>query len=328
MFGIAEKETTQPEVVASPEQVLKEITSLKFDSLSRNQLTAYGEKASSAILEKINQSAERIALAKRRASDAESMKTGIFGGTAKKTDATATAVVATNEAVHEMNELMRALIVYTQLNSKLSKVMNGAMARMMAEGFKDRDGHLVELNQNGEDFANIVMQEAEDFSTRQLEVENMQSEQSAKIEDINKQSLKRSQENENKISELKRIAQSEVKRNRANIDANKSIIDENKFDIDANSSSIESNKSKIDENSTNIQTVLSRANQNHKMQVGNIKLLQEGMKKQQERIASLEEKHAKAERTYMIANSAIVLAIISISLTVWLLTKIDLVNIL
>ena len=288
MFGIAEKEVNESEAVASPENILKDITSLKFDSLSKNELTVYGEKASSAILEKINQSAERIARAKRRASDAENMEIGIFGrGTAKKTDATAQAVVATNEAVHEMNELMRALIVYTQLNGKLSKVMNSAMARMMAEGFKDRDGHLVELNQNGEEFANIVMQEAEDFATRQLEIENKQLEQSTKIEDIGNKSLKRSQENEKKISELKRIAQSEIKRNRTNIDANSSNIDANKSDIDANSSNIELNRSQIDENSTNIQAALSLANENHKLLIGRIKQLQEGMRKQQEKIESV-----------------------------------------
>lgn len=311
------------EVVESPDTVLKEVSSLQFESLSHDELTAYGEKASSAILAKIQFSSERIARAKRKSSDAESMEVGFIRGPSKneKISAVAEGLVATNEAIHEMNELMRALITYTQLNGKLSKVMNGAMAKMISKGFKDRDGHIVTLNENGEEFAKIVMGEAEEFSNRQLEVEKLQAGQSKQIKDIKDESLKRSQENEEKISTLREHTESLVKKNSTNVAANKTGIKANSSSINANSSNINANSSNIDSNRSKIEEALSKIDENYESQVGEIKLLKRVVMKQQEKIALLEKHSLKVERASLIANSSILLAIIAISLSVWLLIK-------
>lgn len=172
------------EVENEKENVLNTISTIDFDLLKPDDLKLYGERVAIAILEKINEAAERIALAKSRSKSAAEMKTGMFGKTGEKVKANSKAIEATNEALHEMNELMRALIVYTQLNGKLSKVMNSAMARMMAEGFKNHSGDLVELNKNGEEFAQVVMQEAEDFASRQLEIELLQQKQAEAIKSV------------------------------------------------------------------------------------------------------------------------------------------------
>ncbi|PHR96594.1 MAG: hypothetical protein COA68_14970 [Oceanobacter sp.] len=178
------KEASDGDVEVEKENVLNTISSIDFDLLKPDDLKLYGERVAIAILEKINDAAERIDRAKYRSKRAADMDTGILGKTSKKATATSDALVATNEALHEMNELMRAIIVYTQLNGKLSKVMNSAMARMMAEGFKNHSGDLVELNKNGEEFAQVVMQEAEDFASRQLEIELLQQKQAEAIKSV------------------------------------------------------------------------------------------------------------------------------------------------
>lgn len=194
---------TMKDSKTTAEDVLQEVSTINFEVLKKDELESYGEKVAIAIMEKIHESSKKIATAKSRAADAESMKTGWLGKTAKKTNATANAVVATNEAVHEMNELMRALIVYTQLNGKLSKAMNSAMARMMTEGFKNHGGDIVELNKNGEEFVQIVMKEAEDFANRQLEIELLQQKHSDELRNVDQGSKQRAQEIENKIKILK-----------------------------------------------------------------------------------------------------------------------------
>ncbi|MDQ4425348.1 hypothetical protein [Thalassolituus sp.] len=227
------------DVEVEEENVLNTISTIDFDLLNPDELKLYGERVAAAILEKINDAAERIARAKNRSKRAADMGTGFIGGkTSKKATATSDALVATNEALHEMNELMRALIVYTQLNGKLSKVMNSAMARMMAEGFKNHSGDLVELNKNGEEFAQVVMQEAEDFASRQLEIELLQQKQAEAIKSVEAGSDQKARVLARQIVELQKKREAHVAGIQSDLTAR----------IQGNMARIESTMNRSDEN--------------------------------------------------------------------------------
>lgn len=305
---VATKKTSK----ATAEDVLKEVSTLNFEALKKDELDSYGEKVATAIMEKIHESSERIATAKRRAADAENMDTGWFGKTSKKTNATAKAVVATNEAVHEMNELMRALIVYTQLNGKLSKAMNSAMARMMAEGFKNHGGDIVELNKNGEEFAQIVMQEAEDFATRQLQIELLQQKHSDELKSVDQGSKQRAQEIENKIHILKQKTEDHVVEIRSElsskIDSSMSRSDEN----DALHQRL------IDDLQKTTETINRESIEQDKIHTNQILALNKELKKQKLIIEELQ-KHAdsSAAHRYLTIGSFIV-SLAAISCSAWL----------
>jgi hypothetical protein len=232
------EKASDSDVEVEDENVLNTISTIDFDLLKPGDLKVYGEQVATAILEKINDAAERIALAKSCSKRAANMDTGIFGGTSKKATATSDALVLTNEALHEMNELMRALIVYTQLNGKLSKVMNSAMARMMAEGFKNHSGDLVELNKNGEEFAQVVMQEAEDFSSRQLEIEVLQQKQAEAIKSVEVGSDQKARVLAKQIVELQKKREAHVAGIQSDLTAR----------IQGNMARIESTMNRSDEN--------------------------------------------------------------------------------
>lgn len=237
-MNVKEASDGDGDVEVEKENVLNTISSIDFDLLKPDDLKLYGERVAIAILEKINDASERIASAKSRSKRAANMDTGFFGGTAKKTEATSVALVATNEALHEMNELMRALIVYTQLNGKLSKVMNSAMARMMAEGFKNHSGDLVELNKNGEEFAQVVMQEAEDFASRQLEIELLQQKQAEAIKSVEVGSDQKARALAKQIVELQKKREAHVAGIQSDLTAR----------IQGNMARIESTMNRSDEN--------------------------------------------------------------------------------
>lgn len=232
------EKASDSDVEVEEENVLNAISTIDFDLLNHDELKLYGERVAAAILEKINDAAERIARAKNRSKRAADMDTGFFGGTSKKAKATSDALVATNEALHEMNELMRALIVYTQLNGKLSKVMNSAMARMMAEGFKNHSGDLVELNKNGEEFAQVVMQEAEDFASRQLEIELLQQKQAEAIKSVEAGSDQKARVLARQIVELQKKREAHVAGIQSDLTAR----------IQGNMARIESTMNRSDEN--------------------------------------------------------------------------------
>jgi hypothetical protein len=232
------KEASDGDVEVEKENVLNTISTIDFDLLKPDDLKLYGERVATAILEKINEAAERIALAKSRSKSAAEMKTGMFGKTGEKVKANSKAIEATNEALHEMNELMRAIIVYTQLNGKLSKVMNSAMARMMAEGFKNHSGDLVELNKNGEEFAQVVMQEAEDFASRQLEIELLQQKQAEAIKSVEVGSDQKARVLAKQIVELQKKREAHVAGIQSDLTAR----------IQGNMARIESTMNRSDEN--------------------------------------------------------------------------------
>lgn len=161
-----------------------QISSSKLDKMTAKQLELFAEEKSKLILEKIELSTQRISEAKEAAEDASNMKSGWFGKTKKKTDATANAVIATNEAMAEMNELLQESIRFTCLSLSFAQAMSKHISALMVNGFKNRDGEFIKLSDDSKEQAFYIIQQAEAFAKNQLEVELKQSEQDSKIENL------------------------------------------------------------------------------------------------------------------------------------------------
>ncbi|WP_059369502.1 hypothetical protein [Treponema endosymbiont of Eucomonympha sp.] len=154
--------------------------------MTPQELQALAENKSIEILQKINATTERIAGAKEVAENAAKMKAGWFGKTGEKATATAKAVVATNEAISEMNNLLQESIRFTCSSIQFAQVMHKTMAHMMVEGFKDTDGQIIKLSGDSKEVVQSILDEADDFVKKQLAVEEKQAELEAKIDEKGK----------------------------------------------------------------------------------------------------------------------------------------------
>jgi hypothetical protein len=168
-----------------------ELTTLEpgtaVETLDQKQLKVFAEQKTSEILVKIEESAVRIQEAKESAEAASNMKTRIFGiGTKKKLNATAGALVKTNEAMAEMNVLIQEVIRFTCYSLKFAQVMHEAMKFMMENGFKDRDGNIQKISDESTEFVNTVIEQQEDYIAKQLAMEEKQESLEKKLEKLQK----------------------------------------------------------------------------------------------------------------------------------------------
>ena len=204
-----------------------QISSSKLEKMSSSQLEAFAEEKSKFILEKIELSTQKITDAKEAAEDAANMKSGWFGRTKKKADATADAVIATNEAIGEMNELLQESIRFTCLSLSFAQAMSKHMSALIVKGFENRDGEFIKLSSDSEEQAMYIVQQAEAFAKNQLEVEMKQASQDSKIENL----ADKVSENENRLNEKDNLDSEQS----ADIAANRKRLDEKDI-IDAEQS--------------------------------------------------------------------------------------------
>lgn len=174
-----------------------QITSSKLENMSTEQLENFAEEKSKFILEKIEFSVQKISEAKEAAEAASNMRSGWFGKTGKKADATANAVITTNEAVAEMNELLQESIRFTCLTFGFAQTMSKHMSALILNGFKNHDGEFIELSDNSKEQALYIVQQAEAFAKNQLELEIRQAAQDSKINDFTNKVLN----NESRLDE-------------------------------------------------------------------------------------------------------------------------------
>ena len=204
-----------------------QISSSKLEKMSSSQLEAFAEEKSKFILEKIELSTQKITDAKKAAEDAANMKSGWFGRTKKKADATADAVIATNKAIGEMNELLQESIRFTCLSLSFAQAMSKHMSALIVKGFENRDGEFIKLSSDSEEQAMYIVQQAEAFAKNQLEVEMKQASQDSKIENL----ADKVSENENRLNEKDNLDSEQS----ADIAANRKRLDEKDI-IDAEQS--------------------------------------------------------------------------------------------
>lgn len=161
-----------------------QITSSQIEKMTPSQLEKFAEEKSKFILEKIELSTKKIAEAKEVAKAAKQLKTGAFGKTQKKADATANAVIVTNEAVAEMNEILKESIKFTCSSIDFAQAMAKYMLTFIQDGFKNQDGELVKLSSDSEEQAMFIVHKAEEYANNQLEIDVKQAAQDSKIDNL------------------------------------------------------------------------------------------------------------------------------------------------
>jgi hypothetical protein len=184
------------------------------------ELQKLAETKSTEILQRINAVRERIKEANREANLAKDMKSGFFGKTAKKADATANALVASNEAVSEINNLIQESIKFTCSSIQFAQVMHKTMAYMMVNGFKDTNGQITQLSSDSKEAVQLILDEADDFVTKQLAVEEKQVEMNRRLDIKDKVDEEQNQ----RLEKLKTIFEDKLEK------VNKSIYEKNKID--------------------------------------------------------------------------------------------------
>jgi len=139
---------------------------------SQKELKKLASETTQNILMKIKECSESIAEAKDAADDARNRKIGFLGfGSKKKINATSEALVQTNKAISEMNNVIQESIKFSCVSYVFAEIMRDTLQIMIAQGFKDTNGRLVRLNENGIEAAELVLQETESFAQRQKQQE-------------------------------------------------------------------------------------------------------------------------------------------------------------
>ncbi len=151
--------------------------------LGPSELQAIAEKSATSILLKIKKREKSILAAKRAAANAAKIETAIWrvGNTDKKIDATANALLMTNSALAEMNDLVQESIKFTCTSIQFAQVMHKTMAHLMVSGFKDANGNIQQLAGESKEFVELILNEADDFVSKQLAFEEMHAELQTKL---------------------------------------------------------------------------------------------------------------------------------------------------
>lgn len=148
-----------------------------------SELHAIAKKSATSIFLKIKEREKSIREAKDAAKNAAAIKTGMFrwGNTDDKVDATAAALVKTNAALAEMNDLIQESIKFTCTSIQFAQVMHKTMNHLMVSGFKDAHGNIQQLAGESKEFVQLILDEAEDFVSKQLAIEEKHAELQARL---------------------------------------------------------------------------------------------------------------------------------------------------
>ena len=122
------------------------------------ELQAIAEKSAASILLKIKEREKSIRTAEDAAKNAAKIETGFFriGKTDEKVDATANALIMTNAALAEMNDLIQESIKFTCTSIQFAQVMHKTMAHLMVSGFKDANGNIQQLAGESKEFVQLI----------------------------------------------------------------------------------------------------------------------------------------------------------------------------
>ena len=149
---------------------------------AKTELQILAEHKTVEILGNIERVYERIKEATKQSEIAGKMKTGILR-TGRKATVTADALVKTNESMAEMNGLIRESVKFTCSSIEFARVMHKTMAHLISTGFRDANGNIIKLSGETKEFANMILESADDFVRKQEDVEKKQVELGHVIEE-------------------------------------------------------------------------------------------------------------------------------------------------
>ncbi len=142
-----------------------------ISKMSESELKQYASLKARQILEKLANLNKKIDDAKELANGAQGHKSGWFGKTAAKVDATAYALVQTNEALDELAQVQQNTLLYVCLSTRFAAVMIEAIAELVANGFTNTNGNVQEIDENTKIFARTIMSTANEFIRKQMAVD-------------------------------------------------------------------------------------------------------------------------------------------------------------
>lgn len=164
------------------ELLLDEMTLAK---MTPEELRDYAEKKSRYILSKIEAAGDKVQKAKEAADFAKNDDNfHWWNKQAKKIDAHSDALVCINEAIAELNDLVRESIDFSCTTPAFAQVMYDNMDRMLADGFQDADGNFVKLSGNAEMQAGYVLMQTKLFTQQQMKYLEEQSVQDKEISSL------------------------------------------------------------------------------------------------------------------------------------------------
>lgn len=200
-------------VIPSPQDLENQLA-----NKAKGEVENYAKKMAKEILVRINELTKSIDEAKALSKEAQSVKTdlrhrlsgGLLGesDTDKRSKLNTKANIQQDKALSEMNDLIRGCIALTQCSIFFAEQMLNEMSLIMVNGFKDKDGDIINLSHSTKEQAQMLLTQAQSSLERQRKIESNASAIS---------------ENKESISQNK----SAISQNRQIIDENRKLIEQN-----------------------------------------------------------------------------------------------------
>lgn len=168
------------------------VSQKELSKMSSTQLETFAEEKARYILGKLNSLLNDnpengplglIATAKADAKNAANDNNyHWYNRTKKKADATAKALINTNEAVAELADIVNESVSFTKSSVLFARTMSQHISAMLSNGFKDVNGNYVKLSGESKEQAEFILRQAQEFAENQEAVENQMSKHDEAIE--------------------------------------------------------------------------------------------------------------------------------------------------
>lgn len=287
------------EIITKPQDSLFDRNEIrKVKSLKPEEMEEFAIQRSITILSKIDEVSKKIEDADRLVEESKNANTdwkyiltrGYFGKdkVEKRSELNTQALKLHNEAMRQINNLIQESIRFTTCSASFAQQMIQTMAAMMAGGFKNLDGKDIQLSQEGQKHANVIINQAEKFLEHQEEMRRQDEEQDEQIQN-NRQSI---WELQKRLEEQENVDENQ----NARIEHNRKLIKDLEQELDE--------KDELDKTQS----------ENIKTNQESIAKLQEDSQRLQEKVNQLESQVNKGKYGLFVSIGATILAIVAIIL--------------
>lgn len=185
--------------------IIKNELAVDFDkNVGPKAMQKIAKQKSKLILSKIESTTQKIKEAQQKSREAENAKGSWIPFSDSATDVRSKlnteAIKLQSEAMQEMNIIIQESVKLTMLSVAFAKTMIEVMSAMIVEGFTNKDGQLIELNEATKEQADFIIRQAQDFVTHQEEKDQIDKQQSEQISAL-QQSLESKDELDRQQSE-------------------------------------------------------------------------------------------------------------------------------